>query len=268
MISKAKFFIFLLTFLVLSCATHSLKVKKSSDLDKGTASKILKETLSGRAQIDSIHLEANVKVDSKRKRFFFRQIMSAKRPGMAHLTTIKFGTPIAHISLNEKGVTVFDPKNGQFFSGEDIEGVLKKFTGIGISLNDFLELVFAGFYFESKIKEAKLINGAYCKILMEDPGSKGKREIWIDSEKKIYVQGTLLQKEAGEQVTVNFNKYKKFNNNLYPTQIRVKREKPFFEILFKIKSVSFKSIDDAKSLELPIPPGTVISPLNLIQGIF
>jgi len=265
--NRDKLFLLILI-LFFSCNAKRIEIRSSSEVPITNASKAL-EKLRSEKNIHSARIMANVKLDSPKQRFFFKQMLMAKRSGKLYMTSLKFGTPVIHISANKEKVKVYDPRESIFFEGSGTKTILEKLIGIGIEFEDINEIALGSLHIPPSvtISSAWRINEKYIRIKFNNKEGKFDREIFIDER-----SGNLVYGKFGygndKEVEVFFGDHKKVNDHMFPKKIILIKNDPYLEVVLKIKELELnKEIKDS-SFEMNIPQGFIPYPIDDLKSLF
>lgn len=261
----------LLLIIITACSAHGLKIRSRQDLTPQEARQVLLGLKGSRDKLLAVRLKADVKIDSRKKRFFFKELISAKRPDSIHLTTIKFGTPVVFISAKGDNMIAFDPNEDEFFLGRSDARLLKKLTGVELEVKDLFELIFGGIYVpdEFNVMKGELINERYYKIAIDSKERDGeRRKFLIDGKNKIILSGEIFVGEGINAIILSLSKFRGVNEILYPLQLSLKRKEPYVEVVIKIKEARLGDQIEHCELEIVIPKGVTPLPFESLQELF
>ena len=270
-----RFFLILpLIIFLINCSSHVFEIKTRADLPINEARSILERVSALRGKIKSIIIKADAKIDSRENRFVFEEFITAMKPDMASLTTIKFGTPVLYLSVKSDAVTAFDPRENRYYFGKDFSQVMQNIMDLRLGFRDMIESMFGTLFLPEnfEIQKAELLNERYFKIVLAEANQKSEetisREILIDGKKNLFVSAKIKSEGNEEAVSISFLDYRKLEGFEYPFKIVIKRENPWEELVLKITEAKIAEGLTDQEFNIKIPEGYVPLPLRSLGRLF
>lgn len=258
--------LFLAAIFLLSCHARKFRVRTATVMQKPAAKRVMDIIVQKQQRRHSISLRATLKLDSKRKRVFLKQLILARRPESIYLTSLKFGSPVIYISIDGAEVSAFDPK-GTFFKGTGTGEVIGKITGIDLRTRDLMALILGSLYVCSdySIERADLVNERYYRISY-DCNEGLNRSILVDSKDMKVIRGKITGEEFAVQAV--FSNFKAVGEAKYPYRIEVMQREPYFEFVLKSEEVKLNIPINKDNLTIKSPPGIVPLPIEDLERLF